>query len=181
MFEKKRQGFILGDCMKYIFVSSKVESCIAALKKSGKSGNTLARKVTRIIDALASGKVQRHIPTMDSYTKYGEKRLKNCLKYDLGCGYRLITLKRGNTVFIPFLGSHDECQRWLEKYSPSKEFHVGKGRVIHIKGQKQPPREYFSNKDHTDMDEDNDDILQSLTDNDLRSVFKSLVKGVENQ
>jgi hypothetical protein len=167
--------------MKYIFVSSKVESCIAALKKSGKSGNTLARKVTRIFDALASGKVQRHIHTMDSYTKYGEKRLKNCLKYDLGCGYRLITLKRGNTVFIPFLGSHDECQRWLEKYSPSKAFHAGKGRVIHIKDQKQSPCENFTNKEHSDLDEDDYDILQNVTDNDLRSVFKGLVKRAENQ
>jgi hypothetical protein len=162
--------------MKYIFVSSKVESCIAALKKNGKSGNTLARKVTRIFDALASGKVQRHIHTMDSYTKYGEKRLKNFLKYDLGCGYRLITLKRGNTIFIPFLGSHDECQRWLEKYSPSKTFHAGKGRVIHIKDQKQPTCENFTNKEHSDLDEDDYDIFQNVTDNDLRSVFKGLVK-----
>jgi hypothetical protein len=167
--------------MKYIFVSSKVESSISALRKSGKSGNTLARKVAGIIDSLASGKVQRHIHTMDSYTKYGEKRLKNCLKYDLGCGYRLITLKRGNTVFIPFLGSHDECQRWLEKYSPSKAFHAGKGRVIHIKEQKQPPRENFTSKEHTDLDEEYDDILQNVTENDLRSVFKGLVKGAENQ
>jgi len=36
--------------MKLLFVSSKVESRIAALEKAGKSGKNLAQKVTGIID-----------------------------------------------------------------------------------------------------------------------------------
>ena len=43
--------------------------------------------------------------------------LKNCRKYDLDRGYRLITLQRGSTIYVPFLGPHDECQRWLENNS----------------------------------------------------------------
>ena len=69
---------------------------------------------------------------IEGYTKYGEKRIKNCRKYDLGCGYLLITLQRCKTVFIPFLGSHDECQRWLENNSRLKAFNSGKGKTIHI-------------------------------------------------
>jgi hypothetical protein len=164
--------------MKLLFVSSKVESRIASLKKAGKPGKTLAQKVTGIIDRLASGDVRHHMDEVENYTKYGEKRIKNCRKYDLGCGYRLITLQRGKTVFIPFLGSHDECQRWLEKNSRLKAFNAGKGKTIHIEDRTSPikkPRNF----DNMDMDEDADSFLQDLTDKDLRSVFNGLIEGGE--
>jgi hypothetical protein len=162
--------------MKLLFVSSKVESRIAVLEKAGKSGKTLAQKATGIIDSLASGDVRSHMDTVESYTKYGEKRIKNCRKYDLGCGYRLITLQRGETVFIPFLGSHDECQRWLENNSRLKAFHAGKGKTIHIEDRKSSPTNL---RDVDNMDMDGDGLLQDLTDKDLRSVFNGLVEGAE--
>ena len=125
--------------MKLLFVSSKVESRIAALEKAGRSGKAISQKATGIIDSLASGDVRNPMDAVESYTKYGEKRIKNCRKYDLGCGYRLITLQRGKTVFIPFLGSHDECQRWLENNSRLKAFNAGKGKTIHIEDRKTSP------------------------------------------
>ena len=161
--------------MKLLFVSSKVESRIETLKKAGKSGKTLAQKVTGIIDSLASRDVRSHMDAVESYTKYGEKRIKNCRKYDLGCGYRLITLQRGKTVFIPFLGSHDECQRWLETNSRLKAFHAGKGKTIHVEDSTSPIT--FRKGDNLDMDEDGDGFLQNMTDKDLRTVFKGLVEG----
>jgi len=116
--------------------------------------------------------------TVESHTKYGEKRIKNCRKYDLGCGYRLITLQRGETVFIPFLGSHDECQRWLEKNSRLKAFHAGKGSTIHIEDRDSSPanlRDVESIEENMDMDDDS--FPQNLTDKDLRTVFRGLVEG----
>ena len=162
--------------MKLLFVSSKVESRIAALEKAGKSGKTLAQKATGVIDRLASGDVWNPVDTVESYTKYGEKRIKNCRKYDLGCGYRLITLQRGETVFIPFLGSHDECQRWLENNSRLKAVHAGKGNTIPIEDCKS-----FSahpiDLENMDVNEEADDFMQDLTDRDLRTVFNGLVEG----
>ena len=75
--------------MELLFISSQVESRIAALKKAGKSGKNLAQKATSVIDSIASGDVRCHMDAIESYTKYGENRIKNCRKYDLGCGYRL--------------------------------------------------------------------------------------------
>ncbi len=162
--------------MKLLFVSSKVESRIATLEKSGKSGNILAQKATVIIDSLVSGDIRSHMDTVESYTKYGEKRIKNCRKFDLGCGYRLITLQRGKTLFIPFLGSHDECQRWLENNSRLKAFRAGNGRTIHIEDRKSSSKNQIE-EENMEMDEDVDDFLQNLTDKDLRSVFRGLVEG----
>ena len=165
--------------MKLLFVSSKVESRIAALEKAGQSGKLLARKATVIIDSLAKGNIRNHMDAVESYTKYGEKRIKNCRKYDLGCGYRLITLQRGKTVYIPFLGSHDECQRWLENNSRLKAFNACKGKTIHIEDETSPImlRDY----DNMDMDADADDLLQNLTDEDLRTVFNGLVEGARKR
>jgi hypothetical protein len=166
--------------MKLLFVSSKVESRIAALEKSGKSGKALAQKAAGIIDCLASGNVRNHMDAVESYTKYGEKRIKNCRKYDLGCGYRLITLQRGKTVFIPFLGSHDECQRWLENNSRLKAFNAGKGKTVHIEDRKSSLKNL---RDVANMDiaEDADGPLQNMTDKDLRSVFNGLVEGARRR
>jgi hypothetical protein len=162
--------------MELLFVSSKVESRIAALEKADKPGKNLARKATRIIDSLASGDVRHHMDAIESYTKFGENRIKNCRKYDLGCGYRLITLQRGKTVFIPFLGSHDECQRWLENNSRLKAFHAGKGKTIHIEDKYTAPTNPIEVQ-KMDGEEDVDGFLQSQTDKDLRIVFSGLVEG----
>lgn len=166
--------------MKSLFISSKVERRIADLEKAGKPGKALAQKATAIIDSLASGDVQNYMDAAESYTKYGERRIKNCRKYDLGCGYRLIILHRGKTVFIPFMGSHDECQRWLEKNSRLKAFHAGKGKTIHIQGRKPSPAN-LRDIDRMDMDEDADGLQQNLSDKELRSVFKGLVQGEKNR
>ena len=162
--------------MELLFVSSKVQSRITALEKAGKSGKNLAQKATGIIDSLASGDVRNHMDAVESYTKYGEKRIKNCRKYDLGCGYRLITLQRGETVFIPFLGSHDECQRWLENNSRLKAFHAGKGKTIPIED-KNVSLTNPIDPEKMDENEDVDGFLQNLTDKDLRIVFNGLVEG----
>ena len=162
--------------MELLFVSSKVENRIAVLEKAGKSGKNLAQKATSIIDSLASGDVRHHMDAIESYTKYGENRIKNCRKYDLGCGYRLITLQRGKTVFIPFLGSHDECQRWLENNSRLKAFHAGKGKKIHVED-KNSSHANPIDAEKMDGDEDVDGFVQSLTDKDLCTVFNGLIEG----
>ena len=166
--------------MKALFVSAKVESRIAALETTGKSGRTLAQKATGIIDSLASGESRGLVDTVESYTKYGEKRIKHCRKYDLGCGYRLITVHRGETVFIPFLGSHDECQRWLENNSRLKAFHGGNGRTIHIED-KDPSLSNPIDAEQLDGNEEDEVWLHNLTDEDLRAVFSGLVEGVRKE
>ena len=166
--------------MKLLFVSSKVESRIAALEKAGTSGKALAKKATGIIEKLASGNFQHHTDAVGSFTKYGEKRIQYCRKYDLGCGYRLIILQRGSTLVIPFLGTHDECQRWLRNNSRLKAFNAGNGHVIHIENRKAPISN-LRDVENMELDEDADGLLQNLTDEDLRTVFNGLVAGVRKK
>jgi len=116
-----------------------------------------------------------------SYTKYGEKRIKNCRKYDLGCGYRLITLQRGAKVFIPFLGTHDECQRWLQNNSRLKEVSSGKGTLLEI-SRKPPSSAGPAIAGAADIQEDaEEEVPLEISNRDLRFVFRGLVEAVRKR
>ncbi len=48
-------------------------------------------------------------------TNHGESRVKSCVKYDLGDGFRLITVQTKNAIFLCFAGTHDEADKWLDR------------------------------------------------------------------
>jgi hypothetical protein len=49
-------------------------------------------------------------------TKNGELRIKNCIKYDLGGGYRLVTIRNYEHLLVVFIGTHDETNQWIENH-----------------------------------------------------------------
>jgi hypothetical protein len=70
-----------------------------------------AREImTRLVKSAAPAGDLRH-----KQTKHGELRLANCRKYDLGGGYRLVTVQDDDCLVLACIGSHDDCHRWLEK------------------------------------------------------------------
>jgi hypothetical protein len=38
------------------------------------------------------------------------------VKYDLGNGYRMVTIRDGQDLYVPFVGSHDETSLWLDRH-----------------------------------------------------------------
>ena len=158
--------------MRYVKICTKVERRIETLRQSGKAGKVIARKALSIIENLKLGAFLDYTEHIGTVTKYGEKRLKNCRKYDFGNGYRLITLQKGPTIFVPFLGTHDECQRWLEINNKSKHIASGKGTMVSVPEQEQKTK-------HTTCNETTelcpDEIPLDLNENILRTVFCGLV------
>ena len=49
-------------------------------------------------------------------THNGENRIRHCRKYNFPDGCRLITVLDKETHVFLFLGSHSECDTWLERY-----------------------------------------------------------------
>ena len=92
--------------MKYVKVSARVERRIKSLEQSDKAGKIIAKKAESIIEDIKSGATAEHREQKGMFTKYGEKRIKYCRKYDFGCGYRMITLQQDSTILVPFLGTH---------------------------------------------------------------------------
>lgn len=48
-------------------------------------------------------------------THYGENRIPHCLKYNLSNNCRLITILHQDTRIFLFSGTHDACDKWLDK------------------------------------------------------------------
>ena len=71
--------------------------------------------IWQIIECIRQAKWRSNVINCKR-TKNGEYRLKNCVKYDLGHGYRLVTVKDGQNLFITFVGSHDQTDRWIETH-----------------------------------------------------------------
>ena len=66
-------------------------------------------------------------------TNHGETRIKNCVKYDLGDGWRLVTRQTEKICTFLFVGDHDDTDRWLDGHK-GENVGVKDSRLIRIPG-----------------------------------------------
>jgi hypothetical protein len=66
-------------------------------------------------------------------TNHGETRIKNCRKYDLGDGWRLVTAQSDKVCIFLFVGTHDDTERWLDGHE-GESFGVKAGRLVRVPG-----------------------------------------------
>jgi mRNA-degrading endonuclease YafQ of YafQ-DinJ toxin-antitoxin module len=92
---------------------------LQAMYKAGKNERIVAGRAERILADLQADPL--HEETECRRTHYGEHRLRDCRKYDLSCGFRLIGLKRDRRLIFTCVGSHDDCQRWIENNREHQE------------------------------------------------------------
>jgi hypothetical protein len=98
--------------MHLVHIDPRLDRHIEDLRRAGKKGRIAADHADQVIAAMKNGGPgeARLLPQ----THKGENRLDGCVKYDLGGGYRMLTVKHGRERFVLFAGSHDECDRWIE-------------------------------------------------------------------
>ena len=48
-------------------------------------------------------------------TNHGESRIAHCVKYDLGDGFRLVTIQHQGWCILCFIGDHEDEERWLDR------------------------------------------------------------------
>lgn len=176
---EKRVGMIAPDnfgAEKFICLNPKVSERIADLRKAGTTGILLADKAEAIISKIKSGEAWQADRKVAPRTAHGEKRIRKCVKYDLGWGHRLVTLLRGDILFICCLGTHDECDRWLEKNSRTKKFEMPNARVCCV-----APTELeiqsSPDKEAPEVSDDLEQRLMSLSDRQIRNIFCGLVES----
>lgn len=66
-------------------------------------------------------------------TNHGETRIKNCRKYELGDGWRLVTVQSNKVCTFLFVGAHDDTERWLDGHE-GESFGVKDGRLVRVPG-----------------------------------------------
>ena len=101
--------------MQYLHISRNIDKYIERLRMRGRQGTLAASQYLEIVECIRQAKWCSNVIHCKR-TKNGEYRLKNCVKYDLGHGYRLVTVKDGHNLFITFIGSHDQTDRWIETH-----------------------------------------------------------------
>ncbi|MBA4394155.1 MAG: hypothetical protein C0407_11435 [Desulfobacca sp.] len=163
--------------IRFIHLERRFEKELEALWQRGEKGTGEAQKAGELLAALTRNGPP-DLKRIWKLTGWGEKRIEGCIKYDLGEGFRMICFRRGETLFISYVGDHDECQKYLDHYSGRHNW-VAKenGTTLPVQlaegledPEAAPPDE--------DFDQDYDDLLMEQIDEKiLRKIFSGLIKN----
>ncbi|MCK5313322.1 MAG: type II toxin-antitoxin system RelE/ParE family toxin [Desulfobacteraceae bacterium] len=92
-------------------------------EKLKKSNDQAIKAVDNALHVLLEFRRSRkNFKSMGTLTRSWEMRLKDCIKYSLGNGYRLVLAVKKDSLFVLCIGSHDQCDKWLERNRGVEEF-----------------------------------------------------------
>lgn len=148
---------------------------LRALQAAGGRAARVAEHAETLIERLVS-KGDRTLSEIGRLTRYGEARLRGCIKYDLADGYRLVGMRQGDDLFLVFVGSHDDCNRWIRSNRRMRAVVVKSGNEV------LPVREDESEVSSDSCEESDEEdyltpVLEQLTDTELRKIFSGLCGG----
>ena len=135
-----------------------------------------SKKAEKIITALIHGANPVMAGTL---TKAGDNRIKNCLKYDLGKGFRLVCIKQNRQMFLLYMGSHDNCDKWVYKNRNIKMCKIYSKVETHpVKCSKSRQKKHENRKEKEAPGICFEDFPpeESITQSELRSVFHGLTQ-----
>ncbi|MCE5336008.1 MAG: hypothetical protein LLG06_15615 [Desulfobacteraceae bacterium] len=153
-----------------IFQDARLIKQLRILLRSGGTAAMAARHARSIIDQL----IQQGVGSpkqMGRLTKYGEARIKNCIKFDLVRAYRLVGIMQDEDIKFYFVGSHDECDRWV-RHNAGIEPMLKKKDEVAIAGNE--PEESVSEAGDGPEGDYDPWLHKDLSDQDLRSIFSGL-------
>jgi hypothetical protein len=143
---------------------------LKSLRKTGGRSALVADHVNTIMQRFLLNESQNP-KQLGRLTRYGEERIKNCIKYDLIDGYRLIAMKQDQEITFLYVGPHDECSRWIRN---NRRLHtvVSKNGNEVLGAQKlEPPLD----RAESDTIEECDEYLaMNIDEHELRKVFCGL-------
>ncbi len=131
-----------------------------------------AARARQIIDALIQGSPPASAGLLGPKT---DKRVKNCLKFNLGSGFRLICIKEKKIISVMFVGDHDQCHAWLDQYKKIPSHKSGLNMEIITVAEPVPsaPKPMAFDSQSLCLD---DPFSHDISQADLRQVFKGLTR-----
>ena len=158
---------------KYIHLTPRFTKRLQALFRADKKAVLAAEKAKKIVTELKTkGKVSSR--NAEKRTKHKELRIRNCIKYNLGKGYRMIIVKEDNRMFFLFIGTHDECDLWLEnnKNLP-KNLTEFKNETFTVQN-KRSKNNTANEISPLENEDENESLSEDIDDNILRQIFCGL-------
>ena len=162
--------------IRYIHYSWSLPKQLEGLRKAGKKAELAAGKCTTILNEIKENGCQC-ATVLCQRTRNGEARIKNCVKYDLGGGYRLVTIRVECHLLVPFVGSHDDTDQWIEHhrydtFSPSKALYRCEKRTDRAEVAELSDKESIeAEHSHNEYEEE---LIARLNDGQLKSIFQGL-------
>jgi superfamily I DNA/RNA helicase len=110
---EQEQTTDLNDGEFVLFRHKDFDSSLHKLFKLGGQNRKRFEKASGIVEAIGHGGLAdlKKFPI----TNHGESRIRSCVKFDLGDGFRLITQQANKCVVLLFVGNHDACEDWLNR------------------------------------------------------------------
>ena len=141
---------------------------LRALYRAGKKERDIAQRAERLIGQLQLDPLDERAASRRTY--HGEFRLRDCRKYNLSCGFRLVSLKRDKRLIFTSIGSHDACQQWIEnnrEYQEEIESFLIPMQQVAEADVAQPEEA---------LDEYEEQLLMQANDQLLREIFSGLCR-----
>jgi len=154
-------------------ISSTVSRRLESLRRGDGNALQASEHARSIINEVLGGAFSPK--QIGRLTKYGDARIRNCVKFDLVRGYRLVAVLGKREISFLFVGSHDECDHWVRN---NARFELPSDNAIHasfqVTGKKDEGKPLQEHEAQTEADDYEDGLLRGLTDRDLRIIFSGL-------
>lgn len=160
-----------------VYLCSQVSRQIKVLLRAGGVAADAAEHAQAIIEHMIEG--GSNLKQTGRFTRRGEARISNCIKFDLVGGYRLIGVAGAREFSFVFFGSHDRCDHWLKNNSGLELVSKGsKDQVFEVKTRKDTKEagSRLEGAAAVDADEYEPVLLRDLTDGDLRKIFSGICR-----
>ena len=151
---------------------------LAALRSQGGYAVVAAEKAGEFINIL-TGTASPGSRGRFRFTRKGEYRVPNCRKVDLGCGYRIVCIHKGERLVLLYIGTHDDCFRWLERHRTA-EYDldaVAQDAWISVKAESGETVLEHRHEDDRATDAHEEALLERIDDAVLRKVFAGIVQA----
>jgi hypothetical protein len=149
---------------------------LSGLRRAGKKAESAAGKAEAIVQDIRQYGCQCEV-VLCKRTRKGEQRLKNCVKYDLGSGYRLVTVRNDCHLFVVFVGSHDDTDQWIEHhrydfFAPDALLYRSEECVV---AEDAPATDCHESSSAKATEDDYEEVLAAkLEESHLKAVFQGL-------
>lgn len=156
-----------------VFLDTNIQKQLKTLRKAGGRTSLVADHAESVMERVALT-TEWDLKQTGRRTRNGEVRIKNCIKFDLVDGHRLLGIRQGEDIIFLYIGTHDECDRWIRNGSGLRSFL--KGRYAETVTLKQIVSYAHKEEEEPESDADayEDCLTTDLDEKTLRKVFRGL-------
>ena len=156
----------------YIYAPDRFRKKLHRMSQAGGKARDAADQAWKIIHLVAAEE-QITQWLSSKLTHYGEARLQNGSKFDLGSGYRLVFMKKNGRFIFLYLGGHDDCDTWIMN-NRSIDPDLDQTEVIKSPAQQEELEDGEEEREPTSDHDDERPLHELIDQQTLREIFPGL-------